>query len=520
MKKFQSIQVFRPKRNAFDLSHEKKLSCNMGDLIPFYVEEILPGDKFKVNTEIMMRFAPMLAPIMHRVNVYTHYFFVPNRIVWDNWEQFITGGEDGQDETVPPTVSPSSYWYTYFGKGSLADYMGLPLTPQEVEPVNYPNYNALPFRGYTEIYNEYYRDQNLTPKIDYDKTDTTNAPDKILTLRKRAWEKDYFTSCLPWSQRGGEVGIPVDFNYKVPSFAVDANGVAAFGDIASDVVNGITAGTTPVSIQSLEEEGVSVSINELRKAARLQEWLEKNARAGARYTEQILSHFGVKSKDSRLQRPEFLGGGKHPVVISEVLQTGQTTVDGGEPHTNFPPSPQGNMAGHGIAIGNNHGFSRSFTEHGFIIGIMSTIPRTAYNQGVERMWSKKTKFDYYWPEFAHLGEQEVLNRELWQDQSLAIDPSGGSESIEAKQTFGYQSRYSEYKFRQSSIAGDFRDTLKFWHMGREFDAQPELNQSFIESDPTFRIFAITDETIDHLYIQLFNRVRALRPMPYFGTPKL
>jgi len=516
MKKFQSIQVFRPKRNAFDLSHEKKLSCNMGDLIPFYVEEILPGDKFKVNTEIMMRLAPMLAPIMHRVNVYTHYFFVPNRIVWDNWEKFITGGEDGTDETVPPTVSPSSFWYQYFGKGSLADYMGLPLTDQTAEPVNYPRYNAMPFRAYTEIYNEYYRDQNLTPKIDFPKGDTTPDADQILTLRKRAWEKDYFTSCLPWSQRGGEVGIPVDFNYKVPSFAVSADDVAQAGDIQSDFVNGITAGGVPVSIQSLEEEGVSVSINELRKAARLQEWLEKNARAGARYTEQILSHFGVKSKDSRLQRPEFLGGGKHPVVISEVLNT--TGEAGATEPVDY--APVGEMYGHGIAIGNNHGFSRSFTEHGFIIGIMSTIPRTAYNQGVERMWSKFTKFDYYWPEFAHLGEQEVLNRELYQDQTLPINPAGGSESAQATQTFGYQSRYSEYKFRQSSIAGDFRDSLKFWHMGREFDSQPALNESFIESDPTYRIFAVTDETVDHLYIQLYNRVRALRPMPYFGTPKL
>jgi len=526
MKKFQTVQIRRPKSNAFDLSHEKKLTCNMGELIPIYLQEVVPGDKFKVSTEIFMRFAPMLAPIMHRINVFTHYFFVPNRIVWDNWEDFITGGEDGEDTHALPTLSASSFWYTNFKEGGLADYMGIPPVDQTTEPTSYQPISALPFRAHLEIYNEYYRDQNLEAKIPYSKGDVNSGqePIDLLTLRTRAWEKDYFTSALPWAQRGGEVGIPVEFNYKPASELYLETGepmddltdyLASNNDGELSSFDG-TSVKVPGRVENLEEEGVSVSINELRKAARLQEWLEKNARAGARYAEQILSHFGVKSQDSRLQRPEFLAGGKHPVVISEVLNTT------GEASATEPVdyAPVGEMYGHGIAIGKNHGFQRRFTEHGYIIGIMSVLPRTSYNTGIDRMWTKYDKFDYYWPEFANLGEQEIFNRELWFNNLEPAAPPGTPGNDLGNTTFGYQERYAEYKYTNSTVHAAYRTTLDFWHLGREFTGQPVLNNSFIKADPSTRIFAVTDEDIDHLYVQIYNRVRALRPMPYFGTPRL
>ena len=521
MKKFQSIQVRRPKRSAFDLSHEKKLSCNMGDLIPVYLEPIIPGDKFKVSSEILVRLAPMLAPMMHRVNVFTHYFFVPNRLTWDNWETFITGGESGEETANFPRCTMRESDETWFQKGSLADYMGLPIMDPDNPVTQNVSVSALPFRAYTHIYNEYYRDQNLEEPVNFGTGDTMDGDYQfIMSIRKRAWEKDYFTSALPWPQRGGEVGIPVSFQYKDASELYLSTGepmddltdyLASNNDGLLSSYDGVSV-KVPGRVENLADESAQVSINELRKAARLQEWLEKNARAGSRYIEQILSHFGVRSSDSRLQRPEYLGGGRQAVTISEVIQQSATVIDGGDPHANIPASPQGNMAGHGISIGGHHGFSKTFEEHGYILGIMSILPRTAYSQGIERDWLKFDKFDFYWPEFAHLGEQEIMNGEIYAD--FQGTPN------EHLTTWGYQSRYAEYKFKQSSIHGDFRDTLEFWHMSRKFTGPPALNKDFVISNPTNRVFAVEDSTIDHLYVQIYNSVRALRPMPYFGTPRL
>lgn len=517
MKKFQSISVSRPKRSAFDLSHEKKMSCQMADLIPIYLEPVLPGDKFKVKSEIMVRLAAMLAPMMHRVNVYTHYFFVANRLVWTNWETFITGGNSGEHEPPLPRLTMREADEQWWLKGTLADYFGLPVATEGQIWTQNISVSALPFRAYQTIYNEYYRDQNLEPEIDFSLGDTVDADyQPLMNMRKRAWEKDYFTSALPWSQRGGEVGIPVDIQYKSTSEFIDAStnlpkplgphDISAWPDTGQ-----LTIGTNPDDVvgrvENLDDEAMNVNINELRRAARLQEWLEKNARAGARYIEQIMSHFGVKSSDARLQRPEYLGGGKQPVVISEVLnQAGSAT---GTPDL----QPVGEMAGHGISIGGNHGFKRTFEEHGYIIGIMSVLPRTAYSQGIHRDWLKFDKFDFYWPEFAHLGEQEILKGEIFADTVTG-------EVNEHLETWAYQERFSEYKYKQSSIHGDFHDDLEYWHMSRIFTTPPDLNSSFVIADPTNRIFAVEDATIDKLYVQVYNNVRALRPMPYHGTPRL
>lgn len=506
MKIFNQVQNRRLKANAFDLSHEKKLSMNMADLVPILCQEVVPGDKFRVNTETLIRLAPMTAPMMHRVNAYVHYFFVPNRLVYGEWEDFITGGERGDKTPIFPQIQ---YWdgsKTMFTKGSLADYMGVPIIPENVTVSEQANQyiSALPFRAYQMIYNEYYRDQNLQDKVPFTKDSvlTGNEWQQILTIRKRNWEKDYFTSSLPWTQKGSEVILPTDINYKAPNLVLNSSGAmqqdGALTSNAGELLGGAT-GTSPTVIDNIENIGTT--INDLRRAVRLQEWLERNARSGSRYIEQILAHFQVVSKDARLQRPEYLGGGKTPVTVSEVLSTyGDANV------------PQGNMAGHGIAVGNTNQFSRFFEEHGYVLGIMSVLPSTSYSQGLPKHFQKFDKFDYYFPEFAHLGEQEVNNKELYID--LTATDNYNSE------VFGYQSRYCEYKYAPSTIHGDFKDNLKYWHMGRIFSSRPALNSAFITADPTTRVFAVSEDPSHKLYVQLYNKITAIRRMPYFGTPSL
>lgn len=495
----QKNQNGKVKRNVFDLTHEKKLSMNMGDLVPIYLQEVMPGDKFQVSTEQLMRLAPMVAPLMHRVNVYTHFFFVPNRLVFDQWQDFITGGSDGKLEPTLPTMQLNGAYYTKFGQGTLADYFGInsiKTVPTKSIPIN-----ALPFRAYQLIYNEYFRDQTLNFEVTFNHGENVdpNDVDELLQLRKRSWEKDYFTSAMPWPQRGEDVLIPNTVTAVGEATKVTDiyGGSLTDGPVSVNQQHNLMAGGENIRIDG----GASNSINDLRTAVRVQEWLEKNARAGARYIEQILAHFNVLSSDARLQRPEFLGGGISPIVISEVLSTVGTTE-----------APQGNMSGHGISVGNNHNFSKFFEEHGYIIGIMSVLPRTTYSQGIPRTFMKSSKFDFPFPEFAHLGEQAVYQNELFAD--------GTNNPL---RVFGYQPRYSEYKFAMSTVHGDFRDTLNYWHMGREWDPQtnqggPVLNDTFVKSDPTHRIFAVTDEDYHKLYVQILNKVTAIRPLPRFGNP--
>lgn len=497
---FSSVSMGKAKSSKFDLSHEVKLSGKMGTLYPILTHEVLPGDSINLNSEVMIRFAPMLAPIMHRVNVYTHYFFVPNRIIWNEWKEFITGGKNGDAAPLAPYMEIYSPDHTKFGTGTLADYLGIP--PIEGGTAS-KKINSLPFRAYQEIYNEYYRDQNLSEPVYVPKVSgADNASIASLTaLRKRAWEKDYFTSALPWAQRGPEVSMEVDINYKQITEVRDVTGNPPVDGETWKARNGNVNSTTdsPRRFENIEDAGIT--INELRRSARLQEWLEKNARGGARYVEQLLSHWGVISEDSRLQRPEYLGGGKQPVVISEVLSTYDNTAGG---------LPQGEMTGHGISVGASHGFKKKqFKEHGFVIGILSVIPKTNYYQGLDRMWIKRfDKLDYAWPEFAQLGEQEIETNEIYFD--------GTSDNTE---TFGYQSRYADYKYKQSTIHGDFRTNLNFWHMARDFGAKPVLNENFVESDPTDRIFAVQDST-DNLWMQVYHNFSSVRKLPYYGTPKL
>lgn len=509
---FKNVQLSKPKRNVFDLSHERKLSMQMGDLIPILCEEVVPGDTFRMNTEVMVRLAPMLAPMMHRCDVYTHFFFVPLRLVWDEFKDFITGGEDGTAAPVMPYYSiPAGSVTSYLFAGSLPDHMGVAVPT--ANPAENMKINALPFRAYQTIYNEYYRDQNLQTKVTVLKTsgiDTYYAYN--FPIRKRAWEKDYFTSALPWTQRGGEVSLPLGGEYQVnftpgmQTFVKNVAGTGIDGSFNSTGGGNLQVNATTASIDNADSlsvdlgNGAGVSVNELRRATKLQQWLEKNARGGSRYIEQILSHFGVKSSDARIQRPEYLGGGKSPIVISEVLQTSKAEAS----------APLGNMAGHGVSVQNSHRFEKFFEEHGLVIGLISVLPKTSYVNGTRRFFWKEDKFEFFWPEFAQLGEQEVLNGEVYTSFANATD----------RGVFGYQSRYAEYKYIPSTVHGDFRTSMDYWHMSRKFTALPALNASFVQSDPTHRVFAVTTTTVPKLYVQVFNNLQAIRPIPYYNDPSL
>lgn len=513
MKLFSTVANKRPKQNKFDLSHEKKMSLKIGGLYPIVVEEILPGDSWRLKSEIMARLSPMIAPVMHRMNVYTHYFFVPNRIIWNEWEDFITGGRDGLSAPISPYFQTSNVALPKLAEKSLADYMGLPTIPSGALGAKF---SALPFRAYTDIYNEYYRDQNLEAEIVYSKASGNMASpefDIVGTLRNRAWEKDYFTSALPWTQRGPEVSVEAQYQLKQAhawanaSQTIDSNNGAITIDNTNPGGNVEDSANSNVFLETFENLGIT--INDLRRSVRLQEWLEKNARGGARYVEQLLSHWGRAPQDARLQRPEYLGGGKQPITISEVLNTaGSETVD---------LEPVGQMAGHGISVGNTNGFSKTFDEHGWVIGIMSIIPASAYFQGIPKKFTREDKLEYAWPEFAQLGEQEIKNKEIFFDGTAGNsgDPEG---------TFGYTPRFSEYKYGISTVHGEFKSSLDYWHMGRKFAALPPLNDAFVKlqpDDPELkRIFAVTAPDVDDIYCQIYNDVSALRSLPYYGTPTL
>lgn len=516
--------MIKPRGNTFDLSHSKKMSLNAGELVPIMLMECLPGDVHNMQTSMMLRFAPLVAPVMHKVTAHTHFFYVPNRIIWPGFEDFITGGREGTDVTVPPTVTLKLGNSTFFPTGCLADYLGLPVGT--ADPTAEVAISALPAAAIAKIFNEYYRDQNLIPPILDECIDGDNSATALSSYYadvnfKRAWYHDYFTSCLPWTQKGPEATIPLgteapltfdaslgttqimDANPDVPyPTAESINTLPNQGTGGTDTYpSGATDGVmnfdvSPNHVADLSS-ATAAGIIDLRNAFSLQEWLEKNARGGSRYVESILAHFGVRSSDARLQRPEFLGGSSQPVTFSEVLQTSST--DG--------TTPQANMAGHGVSVGQNGRIKYRCEEHGWIIGFVSIMPTPEYFQGIHRHWFRNNKFDYAWPEFAHIGDEEVYNLELYQQGDPADD-----------ETFGYISRYASYKYIPSTVHGEFRTTLDFWHWARKFATPPALNPDFILCDPDTRIFA--NEEGEQLYLNVYHKINSYRLLPYFSNPKL
>lgn len=554
---FTNLFVKPPKSSKINLSHDVSLTTDFGKLIPIYLEDVVPGDRFRISTEMVIKMLPTLAPVFSGIECRVDYFFVPNRLLWNEWQDFITGGVDGTELPVMPTLSLTETGVlSHCGIGSLCDYFGLPavippgvrgnvgtLTP-DYQVLN--QCSILPFRAYAMIWNEYYRDQNLQDEllISLGSGPDTTTP---IDLQYRGLKKDYFTSSLPWAQRGPEVDIPLSgaaplkkVSGYTPDFFTDPQdtfqtqeGAALIpgrqdatwndGNTYEKVLNAPTSSGYTVmehnhtinnsefidnirnSLTADLSAASAISINELRRLNAVQRWLEKNARAGSRYVEQILSHFGVRTPDYRLDRPEYLGGNKSVIGMSEVYQTSESNE-----------SPQGNRAGVGFGASLNRSRSFRCDEHGWIMGIMSIIPqRNVYADGVERKWTRNDKFDFFFPTFQYLGEQAIKNKEIFAYKQETYDSEGD---------FGYTPRYAEYRYHPSRITGEMRSTMAYWHLGRLFNVGPHLNGNFINSRESLgqydRIFPTDEHLGDRFIVQMRNHVFAKRPMVKNPNPSL
>lgn len=518
---FKEVELRKPERSTFDLSHESRVSTQIGKLTPIFISETLPNDTFFGSSEVLIKLAPMLAPILHRLNLYVHFFFVPARQLWEDWEPFITGGRLGVEITSPP-IPPYFDMQAallaggdFFALGSLADYLGVPKIA-DADTALWINRRiaAMPFAAYNKIWYDYYRDRNYhqdetwSPLV----SGLNGGPiySELLQMHQRCWEADYFTTSLPWTQRGAEVLTPLAGTGHVVQQI--GGGTLVSGPL--NVANPAGESVLEDNFGTLAEfvlDSSDVSINDFRRAIALQQWMERNALAGSRYKESIMAHFARKTSDGRLQRAEYLGGGKAVIQISEVMTTAYSEDATAE------VVPPGTMAGRGSTYSTTNKFSYNCEEHGFVLGILSVLPTSGYMQGWPRMFfARNTFLDYPWPSFAHLGEQPVYSAEVWADPStLPV-----TNLIDEAPVFGYQSRYADWKFMHNTAHGDFRESLDYWHLVRKFSAEPNLNEDFVttmflEND---RIFNVTG--VDTLWMYIYNNVKVKRSLPYFGTPKL
>lgn len=535
-KGFNRVELKRPQRSTFDLSEDKRLTMQMGYLYPIMYKECLPSDSFHGDTDCLVRLAPMLAPIYDQVQVFIHYFFVPYRLLWDEWETFITGGRLGPNDpdVGPPPVVPEinigdilTAEAEVLTKSHLADYLGVPMfadLPNAPDPVDWSNawIDVLPFMAYQQIWMDYYRDRNFveddildpfsTPIIS-GQIATADVPDfinKCMTLRPRAYKHDYFTSALPFPQRGAEVMIPSQVTYLNRTKLKEQNGTTNMmdGNLQTNIGE-LTVSTNPTVFGQVQNiESVGPLVEDWRTAYSLQVWLERNAVGGSRYNESIQAHFGVRPQDERLQRAEYIGGGMLPIKINEVVSTAWAE------NAENAPVPQANMAGRGIGYGNTRGFNWFCPEHGCIIGMMSIVNPPSYHQGLPRYFKRRTFLDYPFPTFAKLGEQEVFDYEIYAASVNLAEPAAG----ETYPVFGYQSRYAEWKTGRNTSHGDFHDDFMFWSLTFDFGITPILSRQFVEFDPNIeeRIFAAP--TQDNFWVYLHNKVMVKRPLPYFGTP--
>lgn len=503
------------KRSKFSLSHYRLFSGRMGYMMPIGITECLPGDTFQQATSVFLRCSPLVTPVMHPVHVTVHHWFIPTRLLWDKWEDFITGGPDGMDASIMPTIKAPAEGG--FAVGSLADYMAVPSGIPNLEVC------ALPFRAYALLYNECYRDQDLEEELplslESGLDSTTNT-----TLQRCDWARDYFTTARPWPQKGPSVTVPVNygdgsgpslsaititgspqltvsgasFQNKVGSSDQGTKVWTNTGGANNTAGLSVNKGTLAASATiSPGDPGIgSVDINQLREAFALQRFEEHRALYGSRYVE-YLRYLGVTSSDARLQRPEYLGGSRQTIQFSEVLQT----APGGD-------DPVGALKGHGIGAMRTNRYRRFFEEHGYVFTVMMVRPISVYMQGLSRMWNRRVKEDYYQRELQHIGQQEVLTKELY---------AGNSEGPTADDAvFGYQNRYDEYRWHESYVSGEFRNILNSWHMARDFANEPTLNADFINAVPTTRIFAAQQN--DTLYCMANHSIQARRLMSKYGNP--
>lgn len=483
------------RRSKFSLSNYHLLTGNFGNLYPINWFEALPGDTVQQRTQVLIRLQPLLAPVMHPIKVRIHHWFVPNRLIWEDFEDFITGGPDGTAEPEPP-----HFLKTNLDEKSLHTYMGVPPAPYTQNPLYM---SALPFRAYNLIWNEHYRDQDLQDEVDILKT---SGQDQftVQDIQRVAWEKDYFTTARPWESKGNEITIPLGDKAPImgigrtdQTFNSPANNVFVTGGRSEDWDNDAAGWSNALMQEDSDHPGypgiyadlaeaTGITVNELREALAMQRFQEARAQYGSRYVE-YLRYLGVRPSDARLQNPEYLGGGSSIIQFSEVLQTqGSSGAD----------TPLGHMGGHGINAMRSRRYRRFFEEHGIVMTLMSVVPKAIYMEGLPRKFMRKNKEMYFQKELQYMGDQAIFNGELYNQTDLR------------EETFGYQGRYDEYRQGESTISGEFRSVLNYWHLARDFGAMPALNSSFIACNPSDRIFASQDT--DQMYVMANNSVQARR----------